>query len=150
MTARRLIVKHYFVLILIASTVLAANQNTQKTETPVDILYGERTVDQRRQGPVHSGVMNIKAKAVELPLYPDKAKEQKIEGDVEVQLLVDEEGEVIFANPQSGPEPLWASSVRAAVNLRFTPTKLRGQPVKIHGRVIYRFRDGKVEMPFRG
>ena len=73
--------KHYFVLILIASTVLAANQNTQKTETPVDILYGERTVDQRRQGPVHSGVMNIKAKAVELPLYPDKEKAQKIEGD---------------------------------------------------------------------
>jgi hypothetical protein len=75
--------------------------------------------------------------------------DRKIQGSVEVQLLVNEEGEVIFANPLSGPEDLWAESVRAAVGARFKPTTLSGEPVKITGRVIFEFRNGKVELPYK-
>jgi TonB family protein len=84
-----------------------------------------------------------------LPAYPQKAKDQKIQGRVEVQLLVNEDGEVIFANPLSGPEELWAESVKASVAARFKPTTLSGEPVKITGRIILDFKDGKVVVPKR-
>ena len=70
------------------------------------------------------------------PAYPQKAKDQKIQGRVEVQLLVNEDGEVIFANPLSGPEELWAESVKTSVSARFRPMTLSGKPVKITGRII--------------
>ena len=84
-----------------------------------------------------------------LPVYPERAKGKGIEGQVEVQMLVNEDGEVIFANPQSGPEELWAESVKAAVGARFTPLILAGTPAKVSGRLIYKFKDDKVTMPYR-
>lgn len=141
--------KTLFLLIVFASTILPVNQNDQTTVTPVQLLYGERTADERRRGPIHSGVLNMKVESVALPVYPQKAKEKRIEGQVEVQLLINEDGEVIFANPLSGPEQLWAESVKAAVTARFLPTRLQGQPAKITGRIIFDFEDGKVKMPFQ-
>src|SRR6185369_13444933 len=117
--------------------------------TPVQILYGERTPEERRHGPLISGVLNMKILNDVSPTYPQKALDRKIQGSVEVQLLVNEEGEVIFVNPLSGPEDLWSESVRAAVGARFKPATLSGEPVKITGRVIFEFRNGKVELPYK-
>lgn len=135
--------------ILFICTLPGFAQSNKKPETPVQILYGERTADQRRQGPLISGVLNVKILNDPLPTYPQKAKDMKIQGRVEVELLINEDGEVIFANPLSGPEELWAECVKAAVTARFTPTKLAGKPVKITGRVIFDFKNGKVEFPYK-
>ena len=142
--------KLLFVLILFLSTFVGVAQNNQQSKTPVQILYGDRTPDERRHGPLISGVLNMKVISEVLPSYPEKAKDKRIEGRVEVELLSNEDGEVIFANPLSGPEELWAESVKAAVAARFKPIKLSGEPVKITGRVIFDFKNGKVAMPFRG
>lgn len=141
--------KLLFLLILFLSTFVGVAQNNQQSKTPVQILYGDRTPDERRRGPLISGVLNMKVISEVLPPYPQKAKAKRIEGRVEVQLLINEDGEVIFANPLSGPEELWAESVRAAVGARFKPTKLSGEPVKITGRVIFDFQNGKVVMPYK-
>ena len=141
-------IKLLLISILLLSTFVAMAQTDQQRRTPVHLLYGERTADERRRGPVISGILNVKASAV-LPAYPEKAKDKGIEGQVEVQVLVNEDGEVIFANPQSGPEELWAESVKAAVGARFPPMILDGHPAKISGRLIYDFKDGKVTMPYR-
>ena len=117
--------------------------------TPVQILYGTRTPDERRQGPVISGVLNMKVLNELSPAYPQKAKDQRIQGRVEVQLLVNEDGEVIFANPLSGPEELWAESVKISVSARFRPMTLSGKPVKITGRIILDFKNGEVVLPKR-
>jgi TonB family protein len=124
-------------------------QTNQKAKTPAQILYGERTPEERQRGPISSGILNTKVVSEVLPAYPRKAKDEGIEGRVEVQVLVNEDGEVIFANPLSGPEELWPASVKAAVDARFTPTMLSGELVKITGRLIYDFKDGKVERPYR-
>jgi TonB family protein len=141
--------KLLFLLILLLSTFVGVAQNNQQSKTPVQILYGERTPDERRHGPLISGVLNMKVISEVLPSYPQKAKDKRIEGRVEIQLLVNEDGEVIFANPLSGPEELWAESVKAAVAARFKPTKLSGEPLKITGRVIFDFQNGKVVMPYK-
>ena len=123
-------------------------QTNKRTKTPVDILYGAVETS-KPHGPIISGILNMKGRFDALPTYPQKAKDLGIEGRVEVQLLVNEDGEVIFANPLSGPEALWAESVKAAVGARFTPTKLAGEPVKVTGRVIFDFKNGKVELPYK-
>jgi TonB family protein len=133
--------------ILFICTLAGFAQSNKQSETPVQILYGERTADQRRHGPLISGVLNMKILNDPLPTYPQKAKEMNIQGRVEVQLLINEDGEVIFANPLSGPEELWAECVKAAVTARFKPTTLSGKPAKITGRVILDFKNGKVEFP---
>jgi TonB family protein len=141
--------KLLFISVLFLSMFVGAAQNNQQSKTPVQILYGDRTPDERRRGPLISGVLNMKVISEVLPSYPQKAKDKRIDGRVEVELLVNEDGEVIFANPLSGPEELWAESVKAAVAARFKPTKLSGEPVKITGRVIFDFQNGKVGMPYK-
>jgi TonB family protein len=141
--------KLLFIFILFLSTFVGVAQTNQQTKTPVQILYGERTPDERRRGPLISGILNMKIVSEVLPAYPQKAKDKGIEGRVEVELLVNEDGEVIFANPLSGPEELWAESVKAAVGVRFGPATLSGEPVKVTGRIIYDFKGGKVAMPFK-
>jgi TonB family protein len=141
--------KFLLLFILSLSTFVGVAQTNQQTKTPVHILYGERAPDERRHGPIISGILNMKVASEVLPAYPQKAKEKGLEGRVEVQVLVNEDGEVIFANPLSGPEGLWAESVRAAVGARFTPSTLSGEPVKITGRLIYDFKGGKVVMPYK-
>jgi TonB family protein len=134
---------------LIACAFAGFVQTKQRSKTPVEILYGAADPVEKGSWPVNSGVLNSKASLEALPAYPKKAKELKIEGQVEVQLLVNEDGEVIFANPLSGPEALWPEAVKAAVAARFPPLRVEDKPRKITGRIIFDFRNGKVELPYR-
>ena len=138
-----------FLMIVFLSAFVGVAQTDKQSNTPVQILYGTRTPDERRQGPVISGVLNVKVLNELSPTYPQKAKDQKIQGRVEVELLVNEDGEVIFANPLSGPEELWAESVKTSVRALFTPMTLSGKPVKITGRIILDFKNGEVVVPKR-
>lgn len=141
--------KLLFLMIVFLSSFVGAAQTNKQSNTPVQILYGTRTPDERRQGPVISGVLNMKVLNELSPTYPQKAKDQKIQGRVEVELLVNEDGEVIFANPLSGPEELWAESVKTSVSARFKPMVLSGKPAKITGRIILDFKNGAAVVPKR-
>ena len=139
--------KLLFLLIVFLSTYVGVAQSNQQPNTPVQILFGTRAPDERRRGPVNSGILNMKVINELTTAYPQKAKEQKIQGTVEVHLLINEDGEVIFASPLSGPEELWAESVRASVSARFKPMTLAGKPTKVTGRIILEFKNGEVIFP---
>ena len=141
--------KPLILLIVFLSTYVSAAQINQSANSPVQILYGKRTADERRRGPLISGVLNVKILNELEATYPQKALDKNIQGRVEVQLLVNEDGEVIFANPLSGPEELWSESVKAAVGARFSPASVSGQPMKITGRIIIDFKSGQVVVPKR-
>lgn len=134
------------VSILLVCAVAAFAQSMQ-SNSPVEILYGAKDIEPSTR-PVISGILNFKVNLENLPVYPAKAKEQRIEGRVEVQILVNEDGEVIFANPLFGPEALWAESVKAAVSARFHPFTVEKKPRKITGRIIFDFKNGKVTLPY--
>jgi TonB family protein len=140
--------KFLCVSILLLSAFAIFAQTNQRPKTPVEILYGSRE-GETSSWPVHAGVMNSKAAVDQLPAYPRKAKELHIEDRVEVQLLVNEDGEVVFANPLSGPEALWAEAVKAAVAARFPPLRVEDRPRKITGRIIFDFKNGKVDLPYK-
>ncbi len=74
------------------------------------------------------------------PIYPSLAKTAHVQGPVNIQILVDEQGRVISAQVMSGSPMLSPAARDAAMRARFTPTTLNGVPVKIQGVITYNFR----------
>lgn len=91
------------------------------------------------KAPISGGVLNGKAVRLVQPPYPAIARSAHASGQVRVQIVIDENGNVISAAPVSGHPLLQGAAVSAARASKFTPTKLSGQPVKVSGVIIYNF-----------
>jgi protein TonB len=89
--------------------------------------------------PISGGVLNGKALSLPAPAYPDMARRMRTAGVVTVEVVVDVAGRVIAAKAVSGPEMLRDAAERAAMQAKFAPTLLSGQPVKITGTISYNF-----------
>ena len=82
------------------------------------------------------------------PIYPQEARDKKVEGQVTVSIVIGEEGTVISARPTSGPELLQGAAKDAALKARFHPTMVNGKPAKVAGAMTYNFvLDEKEEKP---
>jgi TonB family protein len=109
---------------------------------------------------INGGVLNGKAVSLPKPAYPAEARAGKLEGTVAIKITIDEEGNVIDAEPQeksssirtidaNGEQVVTAdtlpdaslveSALAAAREAKFAPTKLSGQPVKVTGVIVYNF-----------
>ena len=89
--------------------------------------------------PISGGVLNGRALHLVQPPYPPIARSAHASGQVVVQVLIDENGNVVAAHATSGHPLLQAAAVNAARSSKFSPTKLSGQPVKVNGVIIYNF-----------
>ncbi|HEU4833828.1 MAG TPA: TonB family protein [Pyrinomonadaceae bacterium] len=88
---------------------------------------------------ISKGVITGEAVSLPRPAYSEIAKRGRIQGTVSVQVLVDETGRVVSAKVVSGHPLLIVEAQRAALQARFAPTKLSGQPVKVSGVITYNF-----------
>lgn len=108
---------------------------------------------------VSGGILNGKAVKMPKPEYADELRDSGIGGTVKIAVLIDEEGNVVTAEPvydedvvfRSGgrtvekqrseqPHPmLVAEAKKAALEAKFAPTILSGQPVKVKGVLVYNF-----------
>jgi len=88
---------------------------------------------------ISKGVLNGSALSLVKPGYPAEARESKASGAVNVQVEIDEQGNVVSAKAVSGDSMLRAASEEAARNSKFAPTMLQGIPVKVTGVIIYNF-----------
>ena len=88
---------------------------------------------------VSKGVINGIAANLPKPAYPAPARAIHAGGEVKVQVLIDERGNVLSASAVSGHPLLRAAAQAAAHQAKFTPTKLSDQPVKVTGVIIYNF-----------
>ena len=91
------------------------------------------------RAPISGGVLNGKAIKLVQPPYPAIAKAAHASGQVQVQVIIDEEGNVISAHAVSGHPLLQGAAIAAARASKFGPTKLSGIPVKVTGVLIYNF-----------
>ena len=89
--------------------------------------------------PVAGDVSDARAIGRPQPPYPAIARAGRISGTVEVEVVVDESGKVIWAEAVSGHPLLMQSAVAAARQWVFEPMKLRGQPVKFTGLITFNF-----------
>ena len=97
------------------------------------------SVEPKRTTPVSLGVINGKATYLAKPPYPQAARQMGVSGAVNVQVLIDENGNVVSATAVSGHPLLRNGAVNAARQSRFTPTFLSKQPVKVTGVIVYQF-----------
>lgn len=88
---------------------------------------------------VSGGVINSKATKLVKPAYPEAAKTVKAGGAVNVQVTIDEGGNIISATAVSGHPLLREASEEAARASTFSPTLLQGVPVKVTGIIVYNF-----------
>ena len=108
---------------------------------------------------IKGGILNGKAVSLPKPEYPEAAKAAKVEGKVVVDVVIGEDGTVEsavaavqpekFAKPGGAPNEfeeiqptdpmLREAAEKAALQAKFSPTTLSGQPVKIRGKLVYNF-----------
>jgi periplasmic protein TonB len=89
--------------------------------------------------PQSIGVVNGIAKSLPKPPYPAAAIAIGVQGKVDVQVTIDEQGNVISAKAASGHIMLRDAAVNAAWKAKFTPTLLSKVPVKVTGVIVYNF-----------
>jgi TonB family protein len=88
---------------------------------------------------ISGGVVNGKATALVKPAYPAAAKAVRASGAVNVQVTINEQGNVISASAVSGHPLLRSAAVQAAKASKFSPTSLSGKPIKVSGIIVYNF-----------
>ncbi|MBK9162532.1 MAG: energy transducer TonB [Acidobacteria bacterium] len=88
---------------------------------------------------ISGGVLNGKAISLPKPPYPPATRAVRASGAVNVEIMIDTEGNVIEANAVSGHPLLRQSAVTAARSAKFAPTMLAGKPVKVKGILVFNF-----------
>ena len=73
------------------------------------------------------------------PAYPAIANAARAEGDVVVEIIVDEEGNVVSARALSGHPLLRDAALKAAQDWKFRKTTIQGEAVKITGTLTFKF-----------
>jgi hypothetical protein len=89
---------------------------------------------------IDGGVVNGRAIKLARPRFP--AIVDPYETFVVVQVLIDETGRVASAGTLFGPPDYHKVSRNAACDSAFTPTLLKGKPVKVSGTIRYDFVKG--------
>jgi TonB family protein len=64
------------------------------------------------------------------PVYPRKAKARRIDGTVDLQIWIDEQGNVYATRTLSGPDTLAPAAADAVKKWKYQPFMFNGEPVK--------------------
>lgn len=115
-------------------SVVRAEKEERKRENPEALSF-----DRSTEKAIRGGVLNGKATNLPLPEYPVIARQAGASGSVNVEVLIDEGGNVVAAQSISGHPLLQAAAVTAARRATFAPTRLDGQPVMVRGTIVYNF-----------
>jgi TonB family protein len=110
-------------------------KNKDAGETPIKLPSSVNSDVQTVSG----GVLNGKALSLPTPVYPPAARAVRASGAVNVQIFVNEKGEVTGASAVSGHPLLRMAAVQAARSTKFPPTLLSGKPVKVTGVLTFNF-----------
>lgn len=113
------------------------NSNTNDSTQTSETNSSNQTIAPPKK--ISGGVINGKATSFPKPAYPAAAKAVKASGAVNVQVEVDENGDVTSAKAVSGHPLLRSAAEQAARQAKFSPTLLSGKPVKVSGVLVYNF-----------
>ena len=92
-----------------------------------------------RVGEIFGPRLNSRATYLPLPTYPDVALSSRPSGEVTVYVKIDELGNVLSAAATSGHPLLRRAAEDAALQAKFKPLLLGGQPTSSAGVVVYTF-----------
>jgi TonB family protein len=131
------------------------------------LLFSGQTNYSQQPSEIRGGILNGKAKSLPRPEYPEELRMSGIEGTVKIAVTIDEEGNVISAEPifegdiaitrdgetiverkAESPHPLLITPAQeAAMGAKFAPTMVNGNRVRVRGILVYRFVADRDEPP---
>jgi protein TonB len=97
-------------------------------------------VEPKKLPPQSKGVVNGFATDLPKPTYPAVAIAMNLSAVVNVQVLIDETGQVVSAKALDGNVLFRQEAERAARKAKFKPTLLSDEPVKVTGVIVYKFK----------
>jgi len=80
-----------------------------------------------------------KALVQTLPVYPVIARQARVQGQVQIDAVLDEQGNVIDMKVVSGPPLLYLAALNALRNWKYEPTYLNDQPIAVEMIVTVTF-----------
>lgn len=92
---------------------------------------------------VSGGVVNGKTVSLVKPTIPAAARAVRATGAVNVEIIIDERGNVVTATAVSGHPLLRAAAVRAALQSTFTVTVIGDEPIRVKSMIIYDFQSNE-------
>jgi protein TonB len=98
--------------------------------------------EEKQQEPprrVSLGVLQGSAIRKVQPVYPPMARATRVQGQVQIEVVIDVDGSVIQATVIDGHPFLQRAALEAAQQWKFRPTLLSGEPIKVTGILIFRF-----------
>lgn len=110
-----------------------------KLPKPPPPIKKESPEEPKKTGTVSGGVVNGRATSLPKPTYSAAALAVGARGKVDVQVTIDETGNVVSAKAISGHPLLREAAERAARSAKFSPTLLTDKPVKVSGLIVYNF-----------
>lgn len=127
-------------LLLVITPVFAFCQSETVVSTIPNCSISRIKPKASKLKPISAGVLNGRAILLVKPVYPAAAKSVKVQGTVEISILIDESGCVTEAKYVSGHPLLTASSLKAARASSFEPVLLSGNPIRVQGVIVYNYR----------
>lgn len=118
-------------LVLFSASADAQTRKRNKSEKPKTVKPIPKTIS--------AGVVNGEATNLVRPEFPKIARMANVYGRVSVKVLIDETGTVISGEAISGHLLLRGAAVKAALESKFQPMTLSGNPVRMSGFIIYNF-----------
>lgn len=96
-------------------------------------------------GPVRVGghVRQPKVIVKVLPKYPELAREAHVQGQVQIDAVLDKQGNVIEMKVVSGPPLLYQAAINALKQWRYEPTYLNDRPIAVQMIVTINFQLGQ-------
>ena len=88
---------------------------------------------------VNTGALAERAIKKVNPVYPREAADAGTAGEVLVEVSVDEQGNVASVEGVTGDRTLVEAVIAAVRQWKFEPTKLSGKPVRVIGRLRFKF-----------
>ena len=102
------------------------SQAENEKATPLRIRFSEEVLQENATRKVQPSYQVTKAAAVS--------------GEVKIEILISEQGQVIEAKVVSGPEQLHEAAMQAAKQWEFKPRTIEGRAVKVVGVLTFKFR----------
>lgn len=106
----------------------------QKTDEKTTIVRTSRSAIVSQGGPINANALYLPQ-----PKYPEQARAKNLRGAVNVQVMIDEKGNVISAAAVSGNELFRNPAIQAAWKARFKKLLLDCKPKKYTGVIVYNF-----------
>jgi len=107
---------------------------------PVSAINTSRRAEPAAPAPIGGDVKPAKLIKSVPPVYPDMARTQHLSGNVQVDALIDAEGNVSSVKALSGPALLHQAALNAVKQWKYQPAELDGKPTAMHLTVTVQFR----------